>query len=95
MKGLVGFILAPHVMCILFVIFAIIAGGSYDKNELKFFIISALYPVSVPARSVYLSCREIFLGEDWTGFNDMVFNLTGMKFLKMFEHIGEFYVPNN
>ena len=69
---------------------------SRDKNGLKFLIFSTLYPVSVPALSVYLSCKEIFLGEDWTeGPDDSTFDLTFMKFLKMFEHIGEFYVPNN
>ena len=94
MRGLVGFILTPHVLCILYAIFAIIVDGDYDKDDLKLFIISALYPVSVPAFSVYLSCRQLFLGEDWTD-TDKGFDLTGMKFLKMFEHIGEFYVPNN
>ena len=78
-------------LCILFAIIAIKAG---DKNGLKLFILSALYPVSVPAWSVYMSCREIFLGEDWTEGPDD-YDLSGMKFLKMFEHIGEFYVPNN
>ena len=80
-------------MCFLFAIILIIARRYYDKLGLKLFIISVLYPVSVPAWSVYLSCREIFLDEDWTDTLD--FDLTTMKALKMFEHIGEFSVPNN
>ena len=80
-------------MCILLAIFLLIV--SRGKDGLKLFIFSALYPVSVPVRSVYCSCREIFLGEDWTEDTVTVFDLTGMKMLKMFEHIGEFYVPNN
>ena len=77
-------------------IFFIIYHRDYSKDDLKFFIISALYPVSVPAWSVYCSFREIFLDEDWTEDpDDGFFNLTVMKMLKMFEHIGEFYVPNN
>ena len=96
LSDLVGFILAPHVMCFLFGLYFIIDSRGYDKDGLKFFIICALYPVSVPAWSVYFSCREIFLDEDWTeGPDDSTFDLTFMKFLKMFEHIGEFYVPNN
>ena len=94
MSGLVGFILAPHVMCILPAICFIIY--NHDIYGLKFFILSALYPVSVPAWSVYFSCREIFLDEDWTEDPyDTFFNLTTMKELKIFEHIGEFYLPNN
>ena len=92
MSGLVGFILAPHVMCIMFAIYIIKFNRDFEKFDLKLFIISVLYPVSVPAWSVYMSCREIFLGEDWT---ERDFGLTLMKRLKMFEHIGEFYVPNN
>ena len=92
MKGLVGFILAPHVLCVLFAICYFIVVR--DKNGLKVFIISALYPVSVPVRSVYLSFREIFLDEDWTEHSDTGFDLNDMKVLKMYEHIGEFYVPN-
>ena len=95
MSGLVGFILTPHVMCILVGIIAIIVNGAYDKDGLKYFIFSALYPVSVPAWSVYLSCREIFLGEDWTEDPDRFFDLNDRKALKMFEYIGEFYLPNN
>ena len=76
-------------------IIAIIVNGAYDKDGLKYFIFSALYPVSVPAWSVYLSCREIFLGEDWTVTDNLDFNLTYMKVLKVLEHIGEFCVPNN
>ena len=82
-------------MCIMFAIFYITVGRLYDKDGLKLFIISVLYPVSVPAWSVYCSCREIFLGEDWTEDTNTDFHLTAMKMLKMFEHIGEFYVPNN
>ena len=81
-------------MCILFAIYLIIHDRVYDKDSLKSFIFSALYPVSVPAWSVYCSCREIFLGEDWTD-TSKDFDLTGMKMLKMFEHIGEFYVTKN
>ena len=95
MSGLVGFILTPHVMCILYGLFYIIGNREYDKKDLKIFIFSALYPVSVPVRSVYCSCREIFLGEDWTENTNTDFHLTAMKMLKMFEYIGEFYVPNN
>ena len=96
MRGLVGFILTPHVMCILFAIYIIKFNRDFEKFDLKLFIISVLYPVSVPAWSVYCSCREIFLGEDWTeGPDDSTFDLTFMKFLKMYEHIGEIYVPNN
>ena len=94
MSGLVGFILAPQVMCFLVGIIGIIGRRDYDKEDLKIFIFSTLYPVSVPVRSVYCSCREIFLDEDWTD-TDTNFDLTAMKYLKMFEHIGEFYVPNN
>ena len=87
-------------MCFLVGIIGIIGRRDYDKEDLKIFIISALYPVSVPALSVYMSCREIFFGEDWTDttrteVTDKPFNLTVMKMLKMLEHIGEFYVPNN
>ena len=66
-----------------------------DKDGLKYFIFCALYPVSVPAWSVYCSCREIFLGEDWTENSERFFDLNEMKKMKMFEHIGEFYVHNN
>ena len=83
-------------MCIMFAIFYITVGRLYDKDGLKLFLISVLYPVSVPAWSVYCSCREIFLDEDWTEVSVItVFDLTGMKTFKMFEYIGEFYVPEN
>ena len=96
MSDLVGFILAPHVMCIMFAIYIIKFNRDFEKFDLKLFIISVLYPVSVPAWSVYCSCREIFLGEDWTEVSVItVFDLTGMKTFKMFEYIGEFYVTKN
>ena len=82
-------------MCIMFAIYIIKFNRDFEKFDLKLFIISVLYPVSVPAWSVYCSCREIFLGEDWTEDTNTDFHLTAMKMLKMFEHIGEFYVPNN
>ena len=82
-------------LCILIAIFLNIASGGFYKDGFKVFIFSAIYPVSVPALSAYLSCREIFLGEDWTEDPDRFFDLNDRKALKMFEYIGEFYVPNN
>ena len=83
-------------MCILFAIWACSMFPYGKKDGLKVFILSVLYPVSVPAFSVYFSSREIFLDEDWTEVSVItVFDLTGMKTFKMFEYIGEFYVPNN
>ena len=82
-------------MCILFAIYIIKFNRDFEKFDLKLFIISVLYPVSVPAWSVYCSCREIFLGEDWTEDPDRFFDLNDRKALKMFEYIGEFYLPNN
>jgi len=94
LSGLVAFILLPHVMCLWFAIsYFLINFISYHinfKDDLKLFILSTLYPVSVPALSVYCSCREIFLGEDWSEDSDLWnLNLNAMKFMKIFEHIGE------
>ena len=84
-------------MCFLFAMCFLFCGGGLNPDSSSVsqcFIVPVLYPVSVPVLSVYCSFREIFLGEDWTE-RDNILNLTYMKMLKMAEHIGEFYVPNN
>ena len=44
--------------------------------------LTLLYPLYVPAASIYWAARELFLGEDREE------DLTEMKGFKMFEHLG-------
>ena len=47
--------------------------------------LAALYPVFVPAGSIYLAARELFWGKNSEGL---------MKRLKMFEHLGQYFLFN-
>ena len=44
--------------------------------------LALLYPLSVPVASIYLAARELYSGKDKEE------DLTFMKGLKMFEHLG-------
>ena len=50
--------------------------------------LALLYPLTVPAVSIYWAAKELFLGEDKEE------NLTVMKALKMFEHLGQYFLFN-
>ena len=48
-----------------------------------FFVL--VYPLSVPAASIYWAARELFWGEDQEE------SLTRMKGWKIFEHLGQYF----
>ena len=51
--------------------------------------LALLYPLTVPALSIYCAARELFWGEDREE------NLNAMKGMKMFEHLGKYFLFNN
>ena len=68
----------PPGLCVLWAIVAI----KKDKEECETVFLALLYPLWVPAESIYHAARELFWGEDREE------GLTAMKALKMFEHLG-------
>ena len=48
--------------------------------------IALLYPLGVPALSIYYAARELFWGKDKEE------DLNEMKGLKMFEHLGQYFL---
>ena len=51
--------------------------------------IALLYPLRVPAKSIYWAARELF----WGDYREK--ELTAMKGLKMFEHLGMYFLFSN
>ena len=76
------FILLPHALCVLSFIVACMTCCSCIPNKGVFTVL--LYPLVVPAESIYWAARELFWGED------KEYILTEMKGLKMFEHLGQY-----
>ena len=48
--------------------------------------LALLYPLWVPTQSIYYAARELFWGKDKED------DLTAMKGLKMFEHLGLYFL---
>ena len=73
----------PQALCALcFSIVRIIKDRPGFGFVLAGLLLGAYYPLWVPAISIYRAARELFWGEDKEE------DLTDMKGLKMFEHLG-------
>ena len=72
----------PQALCALYEIVWSIKNRKGWEDVLLYLFIALIYPLRVPARSIYCAARELFWGEDREE------DLTEMKGLKMFEHLG-------
>ena len=72
----------PQALCALLVIVVIINDWKGCGVALLSLVFALLYPLTVPAVSIYYAARELFWGEDREK------DLTPMKEIKMFEHFG-------
>ena len=77
----------PQVLSTLFMIGWRIKNWTGCRNALKIVCIGLLYPLTVPALSIYYSGKLLFVGED-KGYQ------TGMKGFKIFEHLGQYFLFN-
>ena len=76
----------PPGLCALYIIFWSILNRKGCGGALLVAVsLAALYPVFVPTGSIYLAARELFWGKDGEGL---------MKRLKMFEHLGQYFLFN-
>ena len=78
-----AFILLPQALCALYAIVENIKDWEGCGDSLPSLFFALLYPLWVPAESIYLAARELFWGEDKET------RLTTMKGMKMFEHLGK------
>ena len=76
----------PQALFALFVIVRNIKNRDGCRDALKVLFGALLYPLVVPALSIYWAARELFLGEDKEG------DLGWMKAMKMFEHLGQYFL---
>ena len=76
----------PPGLCALFVTVIIIKDGKGCGRTLYGVLMSLLYPLWVPARSIYLTVKELFWGKD----KEEELNI--MKGLKMFEQLGQYFL---
>ena len=77
-----AFIYLPGVLCALVMIVESIKDWDGCGDFLWGLFAALVYPLWVPATSIYFAARELFWGEDKEG------ELTKMKGFKMFEHLG-------
>merc|ERR1711879_547754 len=82
-KASLAFILLPQALCALAGIVISMKDRLGCGDALLGVFTSLLYPLYVPAMSIYYSGKLLLGGEDEGD------NLTNMKVLKMFEHLGE------
>ena len=72
----------PQALCALYEIVWSIKNRKGCGDILEELFIALLYPLVVPALSIYWAARELFWGKDKEE------ELTEMKGYKMFEHLG-------
>ena len=84
LTDLLAFILLPQGLWALYAIVSLIKDRTGCWTALLRLFLAQLFPLIVPASSIYLAARELFWGEDRED------DLNMMKGLKMFEHLGEF-----
>ena len=77
-----AFILLPQLLSAFFWIVCMMNNGGFLK---EFLCYGLLYPLAVPVTSIYTSAKLLRGGE----YQDL--NLRGMKLLKMFEHLGQYF----
>ena len=75
-----AFLLLPQALCALLLIVVSIIDWPGCGTVLVMLFYAPVYPLIVPAGSIYWAARELFWGED-----EM---MTMMNGLKMFEHLG-------
>ena len=70
----------------MFMIIVIIKEKRGCEGSLAGVFVALFYPLAVPAGSIYLAAKELFWGKDEEDI------LTFMKGLKLFEHLGQYFL---
>ena len=82
-----AFILLPQLLSTLFTIVTSIKNrGRCGDTLLYVFVGGLLYPLALPISSIYLSASQLLTGEDEEE------RLTSMKGMKIFEHLGQYFL---
>ena len=80
-----AFILLPLGLAALYMIVWVIQDKPGCGEALVGVVLALLYPLTVPIASIFLAAKDLFWGKEKGE------DLTFMKGLKMFEHLGEYF----